>query len=258
MIFRKAPFMGYRLVACTPETCVTTVVAWIREGDRARWLACLNPHSWVVALERPAFDQALASADWLVPDGAGITLASRLRGEGPADRVTGSDVFEGVSRRLDEEGGGARVFFLGATEETLAVIRERYQREYPRLTVAGTLAPPFQETFTDAEVEEMVAAVNASGAEVLWVGLGAPKQELLLHRAAGRLRVRFAAGVGAVFDYYAGRVQRAHPALRRAGLEWLPRLVQQPRRLWRRVFVSTPVFLWHVASHPHDRDEEQA
>lgn len=255
MIFRKAPFMGYRLVACAPSTCVDTIVEWIREGDRARWLACLNPHSWVVALERPAFGQALASADWLVPDGAGITLATRLRGEGPAQRVTGSDVFEGVSRSLDER-GGARVFFLGGTEETLAIIRERYEREFPRLTVAGALAPPFQPDFSDTELDGMVAAVNASRADVLWVGLGAPKQEILLHRAIGRLQVRFAAGVGAVFDYYAGRVQRAAPALRRAGLEWLPRLVQQPQRVWRRIFLSTPIFLWHVASHPRDGSEE--
>jgi N-acetylglucosaminyldiphosphoundecaprenol N-acetyl-beta-D-mannosaminyltransferase len=256
VIFRKAPFMGYQLVACTPETCVATIAEWIAEGDRARWLACLNPHSWVVAMERPEFAEALATADWLVPDGAGIMVASKLRGEGPPRRVTGSDVFEGLSRLLDGR-GGARVFFLGGNEETLSAIRARYGREFPHVTVAGTFAPPFQDDFGEAQVDEMVAAVNAARADVLWIGLGAPKQELLLHRAIGRFEVRFAAAIGAVFDYYAGRVQRAHPVLRRAGLEWLPRLVQEPRRLWRRVFVSTPIFLWHVARHPHQGSDSR-
>jgi len=252
MNLRRVPFLGYRLVASSPERCIASIAAWLEVGDRARWLACLNPHSYVVALQRPAFDEALAAADWLVPDGAGITIASRLRGAGASTRVTGSDVFEGLSRLLDAR-GGARVFFLGATEETLAAIRARQEREYPRLTVVGTLAPPYQDTFSEADLDEMVAAVNAARPDVLWVGLGAPKQELLLHRIAGRLDVRFAAGVGAVFDYYAGRVRRAHPVLRRAGLEWLPRLVQEPRRLWPRVFVSTPRFLWYAARRPHRR-----
>jgi len=254
--FPRAPFMGYQLVACSPEVCVASIAAWVAEGDRPRWLACLNPHSYVVAVQHPDFDRALTSADWLVPDGVGIAVASRVRGAGPARRVTGSDVFEGVSRALDAS-GGARVFFLGGSEETLAAIGERHAREFPRLEVVGTLAPPFREAFSDAEVDEMVAAVNAVRPDVLWVGLGAPKQELLLQRMIGRLDVRFAGAVGAVFDYYAGRIERAHPALRRAGLEWLPRLVQEPRRLWRRVFLSTPVFLWHVARHPHDDETEK-
>jgi N-acetylglucosaminyldiphosphoundecaprenol N-acetyl-beta-D-mannosaminyltransferase len=82
---------------------------------------------------------------------------------------------------------------------------------------------------------------------VLWVGLGAPKQELSILRLRSRVQVHFAAAIGAVFDFYSGQVERASPRLRRLGLEWLPRLLREPRRLWRRMFVSAPVFLWHVA-----------
>jgi N-acetylglucosaminyldiphosphoundecaprenol N-acetyl-beta-D-mannosaminyltransferase len=240
------PLLGYRLTPGDPEPCLSSIAAWIEHGDRNRWLACLNPHSYVVALDDPAFAAALRAADWLIPDGAGIVLASHLLGAGLGPRLTGSDIFDRVSRRLDER-GGASVFFLGGLESTLAAIRVRHARDFPRLRVAGTLAPPVRAAFSEAELDEMVRAIEKARPDVLWVGLGAPKQELLLHLLSSRIQVRFAAAVGAVFDFYAGRVRRSHAAFQRAGLEWLPRLVQEPRRLWRRNLRSSPVFLWHVA-----------
>jgi N-acetylglucosaminyldiphosphoundecaprenol N-acetyl-beta-D-mannosaminyltransferase len=92
----------------------------------------------------------------------------------------------------------------------------------------------------------MIAAINASKADVLWVGMTAPKQEKWIFENRARLNVKFAGAIGAVFDFYTGRVKRSHPVFQRLGLEWLPRLVQQPRRLWRRMFVSAPIFVWHV------------
>jgi N-acetylglucosaminyldiphosphoundecaprenol N-acetyl-beta-D-mannosaminyltransferase len=243
---RRVALMGYRLADGDAPACVADVASWVTGGDRARWLACLNPHSFVVARGRPDFASALAEADWLVADGAGITLAARILGSPLRARVTGSDVLLGLSRYLDGR-GGARVFFLGTTDATLAAVRERYQREFPNLRVVGCHAPPYRAAFSEAELDAMVRAVNAARPDVLWVGLGAPKQELWLRQVAPRLDVRFAAAVGAAFDYYAGRVRRAHPVFQRAGLEWLPRFFQEPRRLWRRVMLSTPVFLWHVA-----------
>jgi len=238
--------LGYRVFAGDAAACVGEIEAAIAAGGPARWLACLNPHSFAVALDRPEFAAALGAADWLVPDGVGVVLGARFLGVPLAGRVTGSDVFDGLSRLLDRR-GGARVFFLGATEETLALVRERHRREYPSVEVVGCLAPPFRADFTAAELDEMAAAVNAARPDVLWVGLGAPKQEVWLHRLRHRLDVRFAGAVGAVFDFYAGRVRRSHPAFQALGLEWLPRLLQEPRKLWRRMIVSAPVFLWHVA-----------
>ncbi|WP_328985175.1 WecB/TagA/CpsF family glycosyltransferase [Thiorhodovibrio winogradskyi] len=126
------------------------------------------------------------------------------------------------------------MFFLGSTEETLALIRERMTREYPRLDVVGTYSPPFKAEFTAADNQALLAAIHAAAPDVLWVGMTALKQEKWLHSHRAELNVRFAAAVGAVFDFYSRRVKRSPPLFQRLGLEWLPRLIPQPRRLWRR------------------------
>lgn len=237
--------VGYDLDARPAAACIEDVLAWVRGRGSCRYLACLNPHSYVVARADPRFAEALRGAHWLVPDGIGVVLASRVLGGGLRGRVTGSDVFEGLHARLDEEGGG-RVFFLGSTEETLARIRARMAVDHPRVEVVGARSPPFRPAHTAEEVDEMVAAVNAAEADVLWVGMTAPKQEKWLLENRERLAVPFAAAVGAVFDFYAGSVRRTSPAFRRLGLEWLPRLLREPRRLWRRTLVSAPVFALDV------------
>lgn len=226
--------------------CVESIGTSIEGGVDSRWLACINPHSYAEALKQPSFSAALRSADWLIPDGAGIVLASRITGGSIRERVTGSDIFQGVLQHLDKA-GGYRVFFLGATEETLVAIRSRMARDYPNVQVVGTYSPPFKAVFSEAEVDEMVSAINAAAPDVLWVGMTAPKQELWIKQNLGRLpTVKFAAAIGAVFDFYTGRVKRSHPVFQRLGLEWLPRLIQQPRRLWRRMFISAPIFMYHV------------
>lgn len=119
-------------------------------------------------------------------------------------------------------------------------------RDYSNVRVAGTYSPPFKPTYSDEEMNEMISAVNAAAPDVLWVGMTAPKQEKWIFENRARLNVKFAGAIGAVFDFYTGRVKRAHPMFQRLGLEWLPRLVQQPTRLWRRMFVSAPIFMLHV------------
>jgi N-acetylglucosaminyldiphosphoundecaprenol N-acetyl-beta-D-mannosaminyltransferase len=218
---------------------------WVRNGDRMRWLACLNPHSYAVAENFPPIAAALRDADWLIPDGVGIVIASRLQRGAVRERVTGGDVFLRLQHHLNKI-GDVRVFFLGSTESTLERITHKMSIEYPRIQVVGTYSPPFNEEFSEGDVDMMVAVVNAANADILWVGLTAPKQELLLHRLRMRLNVKFAAGIGAEFDFYTGRVKRASPVVQRLGLQWLPRLLQEPRRLWRRTFVSAPIFVWHV------------
>lgn len=237
--------LGYAVRADGLGACLTEIEGALAKRERCVWLACINPHSVVQADADPAFAAALHGADWRVPDGAGMVLASRWLGGQIRQRVTGSDIFQGLNERMNER-GGLSCFFLGSTEETLAKIRARLARDYPWVRVAGTYSPPYRAEFSAEETAAMLAAIRAAQPDVLWVGMTAPKQEKWLHQHRDQLPVPFAAAVGAVFDFYAGNVKRSHPFFLRYHLEWLPRLLQEPRRLWRRNLVSTPLFLARV------------
>lgn len=241
----KENILGYPVDALSIASCVDDVFTHIAHGQGKRWFACLNPHSYAVALGDAPFAQALQAADWLVPDGVGVVHASRWLGGCIRERVTGSDVFFGLHEQMNAT-GGMSVFFLGATEETLTSIRARMAHDYPNIRLAGTFSPPFKASYSDVELCEMIGAVNAAKPDVLWVGMTAPKQEKWIAQNLSSLDVRFAGAVGAVFDFYTGKVKRSHPVFQKLGLEWLPRLLQQPGRLWRRIFISAPVFVGHV------------
>lgn len=244
--------LGYQVVNSGYAACLKSISDWVKYGNKCRWLATINPHSFVVAKHNGEFSEALHSADWLVPDGTGIVIASRWRKGAITERVTGSDVFLGVHDCLNQL-TECSVFFLGSTQKTLDDIKIRMHRDYPNIRVAGSYSPPFKEIFTDEDNAHIISAINNSKPDVLWVGMTAPKQEVWLHRHKDQLDVKFAAAIGAVFDFYAGRIRRAHPLMQRIGLEWLSRFLREPQRLWRRMFVSAPVFLWDVIRHPPHR-----
>jgi N-acetylglucosaminyldiphosphoundecaprenol N-acetyl-beta-D-mannosaminyltransferase len=236
--------MGYAISTASSDECLAQIVGWLRSGERRRFVVCANPHSLMRAERDEAFSEALHGADILVPDGVGIVLASRLRKGRITRRITGSDLFRELNLLL-ERVGGASAFLLGATESVLSAMKTRMQREYPGVRVVGTLSPPFVAEFTRQEEDGIVDAVNRARPDVLWVGMTAPKQEKLLYRLRERLDVGVALAVGAVFDFYAGTVPRPNALVQRLGLEWLGRLLREPRRLWRRN-LDSPRFLLQV------------
>lgn len=237
--------MSYQVLISGLSNCVDVIASWIEKGNSCKWLACINPHSYVISMDDPEFFQALSNADWLVPDGTGIVMASRFFRGRITRRITGSDMFKGIHNRLHDF--GAKVFFLGSTESTLQAICNKMSKDWPRIRIVGTYSPPFKPTFSREETRAMVAAVNAASPDVLWVGMTAPKQEKWLFENRSNLNAKFAGAVGAVFDFYTGRVRRSHPVFQHLGLEWLPRLILEPNRLWKRNFVSTPRFLYRLA-----------
>lgn len=228
------------------EAIVSRALQALDDGGAPFTIAFANPHSLVVSSHDRAFQRALESTSLVAPDGTGVVIASKLRGGRLKTRVTGSDFFAALSQALNSQ-RGRRFFFLGSNQETLDKLRIRFEQLYPSITFAGSFAPPYRDTFSAAENEEMISAVNAAHADVLWVGMTAPKQEKWIHQHAASLNVKVIGAVGAVFDYFTGQVHRPGKTWQACGLEWLPRLVQEPRRLWRRNFVSSPLFLYLVA-----------
>ncbi len=203
-----------------------------------------NAHSIVVAQHVEAFRAHFREASAVLPDGTLAVWGARHRRGPVAERVAGPDFVDAFLARAERE--GISVFFLGSSDRTLERIRAACAARFPRLVVAGTLAPPFG-AWGEATDRAMVDAVNAARPDALFVGMTAPKQELWLSRNHGYIQAPFAMGVGAAFDFLAGNKARAPAWAGRLGLEWLYRLAQEPRRMWRRNLDSA-VFLWKVLS----------
>lgn len=238
-------FLGYDLFHGSVDRCADEMVESTRNAPRScKTLACLNPHSWAVARNDPEFEDALKSACWLIPDGVGVVWAAQSLGRGRIERVTGPDVFTAVMNRLDRAGGS--VFFLGSSQGTLDRIAAKLKTTWPNVRLAGVFSPPFKETFSEGDTAAMIDAVNRAEPDILWVGMTAPKQEKWLAANRTQLNVSVAGAIGAAFDFFAGSVRRPPVMVQKLGLEWLPRLIQQPRRLWRRMFISAPLFIAYV------------
>jgi N-acetylglucosaminyldiphosphoundecaprenol N-acetyl-beta-D-mannosaminyltransferase len=244
----RESILGYSISTLPNNECIDKIVSWIENGAKSKYFVCANPHSLEVAQIDHFFAQAIKNADLIVPDGIGIVIASKILGGAIQDRVTGSDIFGRVSSRLNEKGGFA-FFFLGSTEEILNKVRGKMSQDFPNITVAGTYSPPFRNEFGEEENLAMIEAVNQVKPDVLWVGMTAPKQEKWIYQNREKLDVKLIGPIGAVFDFYIGNIIRPHPVFQKMGLEWLPRFLQEPGRLWRRNLISNPKFLLEVIHH---------
>ena len=211
----------------------------------------INAHSFNVAQQDDLFAAALRGCDVLLPDGIPIVWACRwLRAKSrPKERITGWDLFCMEMNRLKAVSGTGKpqkVMFLGSSEAVLEKIRQRLAAECPSVGVS-TYSPPYKETFSDADNAQMISAINRCQPDLLWIGMTAPKQEKWLWQHWAELDIHCHAGaVGAVFDFYAGTVRRAPASWQRCSLEWLHRLLSDPRRMWRRYILGNPLFLWYI------------
>lgn len=202
----------------------------------SRYVCLCNVHSVVTARQDADFEAVVNQADLALPDGAPVAAALRLEGHPSQRRINGPDLMWRHLRQCERQ--GLPVFFYGSTDETLAALRQAMLLAFPRLQIAGMVSPPFRELTAD-EDEAYVQQINDSGAAALFVGLGCPKQEHWMAAHRGRIHAVML-GVGAAFDYHAGIVKRAPRWMQRNGLEWVYRLVSEPRRLvWRYLQTNT-------------------
>ena len=212
----------------------------------------INAHSYNTAQEDEAFAEALSKGDYLIPDGASIVKACRwLKAKSqPKERIAGWDLFAFEMRRLNDKGKmineKLRVMFLGSSEKVLALIRERAAIDYPHLEVI-TYSPPFKPEFSDEDNKEMIQAINKANPDLLWIGMTAPKQEKWTYQHWKELDIHCHVGtIGAVFDFYAGTAKRAPLWWQKHSMEWLYRLLFEPKRMWRRYVIGNPLFLWNI------------
>jgi N-acetylglucosaminyldiphosphoundecaprenol N-acetyl-beta-D-mannosaminyltransferase len=201
----------------------------------------ISPNSYGMATKDRQFRTALEEADYLVLDGVYFALGSLLlKGKGIKPNQ-GPEVFHHFMRRLDASGG--RAFFLGSTEETLAKIRGQASRDYPRIEIA-TYSPPYKHEFSLADNDAMVAAINAFEADIVFVGMTAPKQEKWAHAHRDRLNAHLVISIGAVFDWFAGNEKSIAPIWWKLRLAWLIRTIHRPAILRR--YPNIGIFFWHL------------
>lgn len=213
----------------------------------------INAHSYNTALKDPLFAEALQKGDVLIPDGASIVMACRwLKAKSqPTERIAGWDLFELEMERLNRKGG--KCFFMGSSEKVLGLIREKAARVYPNITVE-TYSPPYKPEFNEEDNRAIIGAINAAKPDLLWIGMTAPKQEKWTYTHWNELDIDCHCGnIGAVFDFFAGTVERAPKWWQEHSLEWLYRLMKEPKRMWRRYIIGNALFLLNVAKEKFNR-----
>lgn len=221
-------------------TAVARIEGWIGER-RPAYVTVSGVHGVMESVRDEAVRRAHRQAGLVVPDGMPLVWLSRLAGHRGCGRVYGPDLMLALFAR--SEGCGWRHYLYGSTEATLARLAERLARRCPRAAIVGSYAPPFRPAGA-IEDEAAIAAINRSGADILWVGLSTPKQELWMANHRPRLTVPVLIGVGAAFDFHSGQLRQAPRSLQRLGLEWAFRMAVEPRRLAGRYLRNNPAFLW--------------
>lgn len=228
----------------------------------------INAHSYNTAQKDALFAEALLNGDALIPDGASIVKACKwLNAKSqPRERIAGWDLFVFEMRRLNDEqlrvGSNVqaanvnsepnddrkqpKVMFMGSSEKVLELIREKAKREYPNLETV-TYSPPYKPEFSDEDNATIVKTINDANPDLLWIGMTAPKQEKWVYKHWHELDINCHCGtIGAVFDFFAGTTKRAPLWWQEHSLEWLYRLIIEPRRMWRRYIIGNALFLWNI------------
>lgn len=231
--------LGYKITTL----CVKDLVELAFSNGKLTIINTLNPHSYVESKHDPIFEAALKNSDFLIPDGSGISLAEKIIHGKKINKIAGYDLFKEIMQKINLEGG--KVFFLGSSNDVLSKITHKARKEYPNVEVK-TLSPPYKSIFNEEDITTFVESICAFKPEVLFVGLTAPKQEKLILQIRGLIDAKVVSGIGAVFDFYAGTVKRPNHIWIKLHLEWLVRFLGDPRRLWKRNFISTPLFLIDV------------
>ena len=215
----------------------------ISEEKKQSFINTINPHCYCVAKKDTFYKNVLQNSDILIPDGIGMVWAARILSGVKIKRITGADLHIYLLQKMNKENG--KIFYLGSATSTLKLLEKKVKQNYPSIKISS-YSPPFKSEFSKEDNAFIVSTINEFKPDVVFVGLTAPKQEKWAFQHKSQLETKIIASIGAVFDFYAGTVKRPGPFWQKIGLEWLLRLLREPKRLWKRNFISTPCFLWDV------------
>lgn len=238
----RVDVLGVGVSAVDMNGALDEIARWIDTGEH-HYVCVTGVHGVMESQSDPELMDIHNRSGMTVPDGMPMVWAGKHVGFDHMDRVSGPDLMPLVCER--GVAGGWSHFFYGGAEGTPELLAAKLGERYPGMTVAGTYSPPFR-PLTDVEETDIATMINDSGADIVWVGLSTPKQERWMSAMAGRLDAAAVLGVGAAFDFHSGGLKRAPMWMQRSGLEWLYRMVKEPRRLARRYLTNNPRFVWQI------------
>jgi N-acetylglucosaminyldiphosphoundecaprenol N-acetyl-beta-D-mannosaminyltransferase len=233
-------FFGIPVLNTTMAEAVRWIIDGSATGESPKQLAFVNPDCLNISWRDAEYKAVLLDVERVIPDGIGIHIGCRMLGQALRENVNGTDMFPLLCEAAAD--AGRSIYLLGARPEIAAAAGENMRKRFPALRLAGVRDGYFSEQETTAVID----AVNQSGADILLVAFGVPRQDLWLHQHRARLTPPVCLGVGGLFDFYSGRIARAPAWMREMGLEWVYRLMQEPGRMWRRYVIGNPLFLYRV------------
>lgn len=236
--------LDVRVTTKTTEELFIEINVTIEQNIYGKTLFCANPHSLVKVKRDDFLLSCFNNAAWILPDGIGVVLATKLFGQKNIKRITGYDMMIKILYELNNSGSGT-IFFLGSTNDVLNKMRRRINTEFPNLKT-HYFSPPFVDEFANRDNAHMIDLINKTKSGVLFIGMSTSKQEKWAYKHKDKLTVPVIAAVGAAFDFYAGTKKRAPIIFQAVGLEWLWRLIYEPTRLWNRTVISIPIFIYHI------------
>lgn len=239
---RYVDILGVNVSAIDMDHAVYDADQWIRSG-KSGYACVTSVHGVMEAQRDPSFRRILNDGVMNLPDGMPLVWIGKLQGAEHIERVFGPDFLTEMCRISVAR--GYRHFLYGGAQGVAHELKESLELKFPGIAIVGTYTPPFRPLNKDEE-RDVLAQIRSSRADVVWIGLSTPKQERFMAQFAHRLRVPLLVGVGAAFDYHTGRVRDCPPWVKRSGLQWLHRLLQDPRRLWRRYLRNNPAFIWKI------------
>lgn len=216
-------------------------ILYLTKKNVGSYVCVSNVHMCMEVFDSEVFCQVVNDADFVVPDGKPLVWGQKLLGNKEAQQVRGQDLTMAICKSAPEK--QLKIGFYGGTPETLTIMKERLVEQFPALNIAYEFSPPFR-PLTSVEDIEIIDAINNSGVQILFVGIGCPKQELWMAEHKDKLQCVML-GVGAAFDFIAGSKKHAPYWMQAIGMEWLFRLLSEPRRLWKRYLKQNPRFIWY-------------
>lgn len=238
----KVNILGIGISTITMNDALKQIETWIDNRDRLYVSVC-TVHTVMECQKSEAMRQAINGAGMATPDGMPLVWLGKLQSSHPVNRVYGPDLMLALCELSAQK--GYTQYFYGGAEGVSEKLSQTLSRRYPALKVVGAYSPPFR-PLTDAEDQQIIHQINQANPDIIWVGLGTPKQDLWMASHRNLLDAAVIIAVGAAFDFHTGRIPQAPSWMQQVGLEWLYRLVQEPKRLWYRYLVYNPLFVLNV------------